>query len=152
MADYEDILNRSWDEIPEPQLLPVGSFRLKSRGATLIEAKDATQNDRVMFIYSAMEPLQDVDADALAEMGDYDISQNRLFFTVWIESYADWDTVRKHIAKHSLAEVPGETPKETFNRMKGSEVIAWLDQRSFVAKSGDTVETNDPTQFAKVED
>ncbi len=151
-GDYEDILNRSWDEIPEPELLPVGSYRLKSRGATFMEAKASDQNDRVMFIYNATEPLDDVDADALAALGDYDISQNRLFFTIWIESYADWDKVRKHIAKHNIEAVPGETPKETFNRMKGSVVIAWLDHRSFESKSGDMVETNDPTQFAKVED
>ncbi len=152
MSDYEDILNRSWDEIPEPQLLPVGSWRLKNRGASFMEAKSADQNDRVMFIYTAMEPLQDVDADAIAELGDYDIGQNKLFFTIWIEGYNDWDAVRKHIAKHNIEVVPGETPLETFKRMKGSEVISWLDQRSFVATSGDTVETNDPTQFAKVED
>ncbi len=150
-GDYEDILNRSWDEIPEPQVLPVGSYRLKSRGATFMEAKEST-SDRVMFIYNAMEPLPDVDADALGALGDYDISQNRLFFTIWIESYADWDGVRKHIAKHGLEIVPGETPKETFSRMKGSEVIAWLDQRSYENKAGDMVESNDPAQFAKIED
>ncbi len=151
-CDYEDILNRSWDEIPEPQVLPVASWRLKNRGASFVESKAAGVSDRVMFIYNAMEPLPDVDADALAALGDYDITQNRMFFNIWIESYADWDKVRKHIAKHGIEPIPGETPNETFKRMKGSEVIAWLDQRSFESKSGDMVETNDPTQFAKVED
>lgn len=151
-GDYEDILNRSWDEIPEPEILPVGSYRLKSRGATFMEAKSDSQNDRVMFIYSAMEPLPDVDADALAALGDYDISQNRLFYTVWIEGVQDWDKVRKHILKHNLEVVEKETPFETFKRMKGTEVIAWIDQRSYENKSGEMVESNDPTQFARVED
>ncbi len=151
-GDYEEILNKSWDEIPVAQLLPVGSYRLKSGGANYIEAKDADKNDCVLFPYTPVEPLQDVDADALAELGDYDISQNKVFHRIWIEGYADWDKVRKHILKHGIELIPGETPKETFARMKGSAIIAWLDQREFEDKSGETVQTNDPTQFAAVED
>jgi hypothetical protein len=152
MDDYEEILNKSWDEIPSPQVLPVGSYRLKVKGASYKEAKSSGTNDYVLFVYQAVEPLEDVDADALAELGDYDISQNTLFFRIWIEAYADWDDVRKHVVKHGIELVPGETPKETLARMKGAVVIAWLDQRTYENKAGDTVEDNDPMQFAPVSD
>ncbi len=80
--DYEQILNRSWDEIPVSQVLPVGTYRLKSGGATYMEAKEAGKNDCVLFPYTPVEPQEDVDADALAELGEYDITQNKVFFRV----------------------------------------------------------------------
>ncbi len=75
-GDYEEILNKSWDEIPVSQVLPVGSYRLKSGGANIMEAKSDDKNDCVLFIYTPVEPLEDVDADAMAELGDDDITQN----------------------------------------------------------------------------
>ncbi len=60
--------------------------------------------------------------------------------------------MRKHVLKHGIEFVPGETPKETFARMKGSAILAWLDQREYPDKSGELVQTNDPEQFAAVED
>lgn len=151
-GDYEEILKRTWDEIPEAQLLPVGSYRLRSKGATLVEAKEDGKNDSVLFFYNAKEPLDDVDTDALAAMGDYDISQNTVFHRVWIESFTDWDDVRKHVAKHGIEVLGSETIEDTFKRMKGSEVIAWLDQGSYTNKAGELVTQNEPTQFVPVED
>ncbi len=151
MSDYEDILNQGRDQIPEPQLLPVGSWRLKNTGWSIIEAKDAGKNDCVLFIYSATEPMQDVDEEALAALGDYDVATNKIFFRIWLETYSDWDKVVKHIDKHNSVAVEGEKVKDMLNRIKGSVVIAWLDQRSY-EKNGEMVDSNDPTNFSPVED
>ncbi len=151
MSDYEDILNQGRDEIPEPQLLPVGSWRLKNTGWSFMEAKDASKNDCVLFIYVAKEPLEDVDEDALASLGDYDISTNKIFFRIWLETRADWDKVVKHIDKHNRVGVDGEPVRDMLDGMKGSEVIAWLDQRSY-EKNKEMVNSNDPINFTPVED
>ncbi len=152
--DYESMLERTRAETPTLELLPVGSYRLKHSGkAKFNAAKDSDKNDSVMFIYSAMEALEDVDADALAALGDYDISQNKLFFRVWIESEVDWANFWSHVDKHGdLGLGPDATRKEAMEALKGAEIIAWLDQRTFQNKAGDMVDTNDPANFAAVED
>ncbi len=149
---YEETLNRTRAETPTLQLLPVGSYRLKHTGkAKFLEAKD-DKNDCVMFIYSAMEPLDDVDAEELAALGDYDISMNTMFFRVWIEKATDWADFWTHVDKHGVVLGPDATLKEGMDAVKGSEIIAWLDQSTFQNKAGDMVDTNDPVNFAPVED
>ncbi len=154
MSDnYEDLLNRTRAETPTMETLPVGSYRLKSRGARFTPAKEDGKNDSVMFIYAAMEAMDDVDPDALAALGDYDISQNKLFFRVWIESEADWGAFWSHVDKHGELGLGADASrKEAMEAIKGAEIIAWLDQRSFQNKAGDMVDTNDPVSFASVED
>ncbi len=151
--DYEDLLTRTRAETPTLSTLPVGSYRLKSRGARFQKAKDSDKNDSVMFIYSAMEPLEDVDVEELGALGDYDISQNKLYFRVWIESETDWAGFWSHVDKHGeLGLGPDASRKEAMDTVKGAEIIAWLDQRTFTNKAGDTVDTNDPVNFAPVAD
>lgn len=152
--DYEGLLERTRAETPTLQLLPVGSFRLKHSGnAKFQKARDSDKNDSVMFVYSAMEALEDVDNEQLAALGDYDISQNKLFFRVWIENEVDWANFWLHVDKHGeLGLGPDATRKEAMEAMKGTEIIAWLEQRTFQNKAGDMVDTNDPVNFAAVAD
>jgi len=152
--DYEDLLERTRAETPTLKLLPVGSYRLKHSGnAKFVTAKDSDKNDSVMFVYSVMEPLEDVDAEELNALGDYDISMNKLFFRVWIESETDWANFWSHVDKHGeMGLGPEATRKEAMAAMKGSEIIAWLEQRTFQNKAGDMVDTNDPVNFAPVAD
>lgn len=150
--DYESMLERTRAETPTLKLLPVGSYRLKSRGAKFSEAKASDKNDSVMFIYAASEPLEDVDIEQLAALGDYDIAQNKLFFRIWIESEVDWSNFWKHVDKHGeLGLGPDATRKEAMEALKSAEIIAWLEQRTFQNKAGDMVDTNDPVNFASVE-
>ncbi len=152
--DYEALLDRTRAETPTLELLPTGSYRLKHSGnAKFTQAKEDGKNDSVMFIYSAMEAMEDVDADALAALGDYDISQNKLFFRVWIESEVDWANFWSHVDKHGdLGLGPDASRKEAMAAMKGTEIIAWLEQRTFQNKAGDMIDTNDPVNFASVVD
>lgn len=149
--NYEDILSRSWDEMPEVVNLPEGSWRLRLRNASFKEGK-GDQNDRVMFIYTPVEPGDDVDEDALAALpDDYDYSSNRLFFSIWVEGPADWDAVRKHVQKHSFDYDGSDTPKETFKKMRKSEVMAHLSIASFTDSAGELREENQPSAFTEVE-
>ena len=150
--DYADILKRSWDDIPVPQLLTTGSWRMKVKNAKYMEPKAADQNPFVLFVYSPMEPLADVDEDAILEMGDYDPSQNRVFFTIWLETASDWDTLRNHIRKHGI-DTTGRSPEDTLKAIKGTEIIAYLDRETYTPKGGgDTVEKNVPSKFAPVDE
>lgn len=152
---YADILNRSWDEIPETQVLPGGSYLLKALRATYIGAKAADQNDCILFIYSPHQALDDVDTDELAALNqegkeEYDISGNRIFARFWLETGADWDKVRKHMSKHGV-DTAGRSIKQTLEAMKGTEVYAYLGSRTFTDNMGEVRQENTPENFATVE-
>lgn len=151
MADFEDILNQSWDEIPTAKTLPDGSYRLRGRNASYQPAKSAEQNPSVLFVYTVKEPMDDVDADELKKLGgDYDFATNRIFFRMWVEDATDWDNVRKHLAKHGI-ETAGRAVNESLKAFKGTEVNAYLKQRTFTNNAGEQQIDNNPTQFAAVE-
>lgn len=147
---YESLLDRSWDEIPEVKALPVGSYRLRGRNASY-KAGDGDKNPFFLFVYEVREPMDDVDEDALADLGpDYDVQENRVFHRIWVETGADMDGVRKHLAKHN---VPlGGTIKDSLKAFKGTEVIAYLDQRVFENSAGETVTENNAKSFSSTDD
>lgn len=151
MADYADILNQSWDDIPEPKLLPVGSWKLRNRGATYQPAKKEGNSDQVVFVYTPIEPMEDVNVEDLQALGaDYDVQSNRIFARFFVSDGNDWDRVRKHIAKHGV-EVKGKLA-DTLKSVKGRDVIAYLEQRSFTREGSSEVETaNEAKNFAPVE-
>lgn len=151
MSDYKEILSKSWDEIPEAKALPVGSYLLKARNASFQPPK-GDNSPMVMFVYAPKEAMDDVNTDALAALGDnYDIADNRVFKTFFIETNADWDAVRKHIVKHGV-DLKGKSLEEGLAAIKGTEVIAYLDQKTFTSKqTGELVTNNDPKEFVPVE-
>lgn len=128
---WEDRLSESWDNIPKVQLLPVGNWRLKLINASLKQAKSEESNASVLFIYSPQEPMDNVDRDALHELGpDYDVTGNRVFHRIWLETDADIDAVRNHLVLHGV-DVNVVSPLESLKAAKGTEVNAFLVQRSF---------------------
>lgn len=151
MSDYADIANLSWDEIQAPALLPVGSYLLKSRNASYQPSKEEGKSPTVMFVYQPKEAMEDVKSDELDELGaDYDISENKIFHRFYIEDGSSWDVVRKHLEKHGVTVEGGVL--ETLKKFKGTEVVAYLDQRSFTNKTtGAVVTQNVATEFAPVE-
>lgn len=152
-SGYDDILNRSWDDMPEAGLLPVGSWVITARNGAYLPPKDKT-NARVIFFYKAKEPMDDVDTDALQSMGittgEYDLSLNEIAYTIWIEGPKDWGKVRDHLAIHGV-ETEGMTLKESLKAVKGADVVAFLDQNSFKRRDGTSVDENKPTSFSKYE-
>lgn len=151
MSDYADILKQSWDELPELVPLPQGSWLLRARGASYQPAKDADKSPTVTFIYSAKEPMDDVSQEELEALGsNYDVSSNRIFARFFVSDGADWDAVRKHLAKHGV-EVKGKTIEESLKAIKGTEVIAYLGQRTYTNNAGQDVVENNPSNFTAVE-
>lgn len=150
MSNYEDILNRSWDNIPKDQLLPEGSWLLRGQNATFQKAKTEDQSDRFLFVYQVKEPMSDVDAQALQSLGDFDITSKQVFFTLFVQRPKDWDIVRAHLAKHGVP-VSGVSIQDSLKAFKGTEVIAYLGTKTFTSKqTGEVVTDNDPTVFEPV--
>lgn len=150
--NYSDIMKQQWADIPEPQLLPVGSWRLRLRNASFVPAKEEGQNSKFLFFYVPQEPMDDVDETALAALGEgYDIAENDVVHTIWVERKRDFDKVRKHLAKHGIEVSDDESIESTLTRARNAEVIAYVNQRSFQTKNGETVNENTPTQFVPVE-
>lgn len=151
-SDFENIMNGSWDEIPEKKLLPKGSWLLEVRSASGKESTEEGKSDQVIFVYTAKEPMDDVDAEALAELGsDYDFSANRLFVRFNVEDKADWDNVRKHIEKHGVS-TKGMSVPDAFKALRKKQVVAYLTQESYVNKAGEEITDNRAQQFTPIGD
>lgn len=148
-ADYSDILTKSWDEIPEPKTLPNGSYRLKGRNASFLPAKDDNSNPRILFFYSVKEPMDDVDQDALDALGpDYDMEENDVVATFWLQKSKDYANVKAHLKLHGV-DVSGNI-QDSLKAFKGSEVNAFLTSETFTNAQGQLVEQNKPTAFTAV--
>jgi len=151
MSTYEDILKKAWGEVPKVKLLPVGSWELEGKNASWQEPKKETGNPYFMLVYVPVRALDDVNAEALAELGEgYEVKNNRIFHRVWIETSADLDAFRKHLTKHGLNVTDEQSIEETLAAFKGSRVIVYLDQREFANNAGELVKENVAKAFAPV--
>lgn len=153
MADetYESILDRQWDDIPEVQVLPVGSWLLKGKNAVHMPAKSADANESILFVYEPKEPMDDVDEVELKALGaDYDFAENRIYGRFWIETGRDLDSIRNHLEKHGV-DTKGASIKDSLEAFKGTEVVAYLGTRNYTDASGELRTDNDPTSYASAE-
>lgn len=150
MSKYNEIVNRSWDDIPEPQLLPQGSWLLRGRNVAIFPPKEDGAATRVAFFYEAKEPMDDVPQTELDALGaDYSYAENDIVKQFFINRNKDWDNVRKHLELHGIS-TKGKSQPETFDAFKGTEVVAFLQTKTFVNGAGQQVTDNDPTSFAAV--
>ena len=149
--NYEDIANLGWDSIPEPKVLPTGSWLLRTKGATYKPSKDEDKSPQVLFIYEAREPMSDVDAAELDALGEYDPKTGRIYTRFYVETGNDWNNVRMHIEKHGV-ETKGKSVPDTLKEVRGKDVIAYLEQRTYINNTtGAQVTENTAKQFAPVE-
>ena len=150
-GNYESLLKQTWGEIPDKKTLPVGSWRLRGRNASFKEAVDDLSAS-FMFVYAPVEALDDVSPEGLAELGDdYEVSNNRIFAKFWVETSVDFDAVRKHLAKHGNNVADDLSIEETLKAFKDTEIISYLDVKTYTNRAGEEVEDNDAKSFAPVE-
>src|SRR5262245_26219114 len=100
-TDYADIANMSFDDIPEPKVLPDGVWILQGRNATYLKAKEEDQNDRVLFFYAVVGPtdsVSDEDLDEAGIDGEYDLALNQIVKTFWIDGPRAWKQVKAHMS------------------------------------------------------
>lgn len=146
--DYTDIANTSWENIPEPKLLPDGTWRLRLRNASYQPSKDEDKSPTVLFVYNAKEAMSDVSEDELTKLGqNYDVEANRIFTRFYVNDASDWANVRKHLEKHGVK--PEGNIIQSLKIAKNAEVLAYLSQRNFTA-NGEVREENVATSFASI--
>ena len=145
---YEDILALTWGNIPEPKTLPDGSWELKPRNASYQPGGEG-KDGRVVFFYTPVEPMEDVNLGDLKALEGYDVSDSDVSATFWIEKKKDWDAVRTHLSLHGV-DVSDDTPLPVSLKAfrKGNNVVGYVTTRSFVASTGQTITQNVANQFA----
>lgn len=145
-GEYDDILNRQWGDIPEVSMLPSGSWVLKAKNATY-KAPTENGNAKVLFFFIPKEPMDDVSEQALADLGaDYDFASNQIVYTQWIEGPRDWAAVRDLLGKLDV-DMEGLTIQQSLKAVKGHEVVAFVDERSYTNRSGQSVTENTAANF-----
>jgi hypothetical protein len=153
MSDnYEDLANRSFDEIPEEKILPTGSWLLKARSGTIQPPKEAGKPETVLLVYTPVEPMDDVDAEEISALhngSEYDYNMNRIFVRFYLESGRDVRNVREHLAKHGVTE--GKNIKELLKNFRGTQAVAQVGYRQFQNSLGQTIEENTATNFVPAE-
>jgi hypothetical protein len=151
--DYDDILNRSWDDIPEPKLLPGGNWLMVGKNAALVKPKEEGKSLKILFTFGAKSPV-DVAEDLLDELGDYDVTINEVSHTIYLETASDWNKVRKFLALVGIemeGSILDEAGKLSFNKaFRGSEIVAEVGQRSYDDAAGETIWQNTLAKFQKV--
>ena len=147
-GDYNSLLRKGWNEIPEEQLLPVGTWLLRCRGAALKLSTKEGGTPRFVFTYEPVEPMEDVDRESLEQLGpNYDIRQNRIFFSIWLEHGGDYDRLRKHILKHGAELGSGPEDPQISKNLRNTKVLAYLTQGTRPDASGTIVPENKALSF-----
>lgn len=148
---YSEILARSWDAIPQPKLLPQGTWLLRVRNVSYFPAnEEKNMPERVAFFFEAKEPMDDVDAQEIAALGEgYDYAINDVVAQFSIFRPKDWADVRKLLELLGVT-TQGQEQAATFSEAKGQEVLGYLIQSTYTKKDGISVTDNKPTTFDKV--
>lgn len=149
--NYEALLNKSWKELADYKLVPSGSWLLRGRNAVYMARKEEDEgSDKVLFFYQAKEAMDDVDAEEIAALGDYDISKNDVTVQFWASKPKDWQRIQEHLKLHGI-DVDSLGPVEALKAFSGTEVIGFVDTRTYKNNAGQMVTDNTVTQFAPVE-
>lgn len=150
-SKFADIAEQQWNDIPEPKLLPEGTYLLRGTNVSYFPAdKENDKSARVVFFYETKEAMDDVPESKLKELGEgYDFANNDIAQQFFINRAKDWDRVRKHLSAHGI-DVDGKTMPETFEEFRGTEVLAHLVQDEYVNHAGVPITQNKPTLFEKV--
>ncbi len=150
---YDDILDKSFDELQDDKVLPLGDWLLRLRNAAFIPPREEGMSGRVLFFYRPVEPMDDVDVDEIEAMGeDYDFSENQIVFQVWIEGNRSWRDVLRHLKKHAGVDFTVGSIREVLKKgVQGSEITAELGERTYENSFGDLVNENTAMNFRPVD-
>lgn len=133
---YEDML--SWDNLPEEQLVPSGTWLLRCRNAVFSTGKDGAF-PKVLFFYEAKEPVEGIDPEALEQFQSSNAAPADVVVQFFAKRKKDWDAVKEHLALLGV-EAKGSIP-DTLKAAKGAEIIGWVDVETFTSKQTGSQET-----------
>jgi len=148
---YEETLERVWDDIPEPQFLPDGSWRFRCTSAKAVAPKEPDGDTRVLFVMEPQEAMDDVDQHALDALGEgYDTSENVIFVTVWLGKSTDYAKVRKILGVMGV-NTEGKSLKDSLAEAKNREFVGYVTTQTRTNKATNVMITeNVITTFAEL--
>lgn len=151
-ANYEEILKGSWDNIPEIVTLPNGTWRLKCRGAKVAPARGEDKSPQIVFVYEPQEPMQDVDDEALAALGDkYNFTENRIFHRMWAGSNKDLNAVAQHLALHGINAREFESIPKSLEAVKNTDILGYVVTRTYQSKKTGKQEQENEVKYFTAE-
>jgi hypothetical protein len=126
LDDYDDILDRSFNDIPMPKDVPLTSYNAVCDGISFMKPKKEGTSPKVLAFFKLTSPVEPLDDDVQAELGaDYDFNLNRYARSIWISEGRDWKTVLEIL--HSLGvDTEDCTVNEAMKSAKGKEAVVRL--------------------------
>lgn len=126
LDNYDDILDRSFNEVPMPKDIPLTSYVATCDGAFFVKPKKEGNSPQVLFAFRMNSPVEELDEDEAAELGEnYDFSMNRYTRAIWIGEGKDWKTVLE-ILKTLHVDTEDKTINEALKAAKGKEAVVSL--------------------------
>lgn len=157
-ADFDALLNVSWDDIPDAIVLPTGDYSGELGNISLFLPREAGQAARVAIFVKLDGVVEVEDEDALAALGDdYDFgSGDDLTYQFFVRKASDWKQVAKTLSglgiELSGAIVEnGKINSETVQAVKGTKVVASIGVRSF-EREGVMTTVNNVKRLSAIEE
>jgi len=141
--DYNDVMNKGWDELPETQLTPRGTYRLKARSVAEVLPKEKGASGKVLVTYTPVEAMDDVDEAAMQafEAAGLDVRDQEIVVTFWLGKVKDWHRLKAHIALHGVdLSQFRDNKRDALKAMKGCEIMATVQPRKFTVNKEERVE------------
>lgn len=151
---YDDILNRSFNDIPENDpLLPDCKAILRIRNATFMPPKgDSGKGAKVLVYMNATEVLEGADEDELtAALGDTPIEEVDVVSQFWADKNRDWRTIKAFLATAGVDVTSGKALIDELKDCAGRSVVGDVRTRSYVNAMGVEVTSNEASNFEAVE-
>jgi hypothetical protein len=127
LDDYDDILDKSFSEIPMPKDVPLTNYLATCDGMSFVKPKKEGVSPQVLVFFRLSSPVEALDEDDIAELGtDYNFELNRYARQVWISEGRDWKTVLDILHTLGVDTEDGLTVKEAMKNAKGREAVVAL--------------------------
>ncbi len=124
MSNWNDIANRVAEEVPEPCLTPVGTWRLRVTSAKMVPPKGEGNSGQVLYGFKPAEAEADVDpgaADAYIESED----DTPIWHKFWMGGGSRDEHKHLMFVRNKLQiSTSGKTTKEYVAATIGAEVLA----------------------------
>ncbi len=125
MTNFSDILNTKTDDIERPKPLPVGTYLGIVSGAPEIAPIGQKATLAAKYQIKLLAPQEDVDRDALSEMGG--IGERSVSLTLFLTADAAWRA--KEFLENCGIDTSGKTLGETLTEAPGRQIYVKLKHR-----------------------
>lgn len=119
MASFSDILDKSSDQVERPKPLPVGTYQAVVRGMPEFIESSKKKTPGARFVLEILAAGDDVDGEALEEMGGF--QGKTLRHDLWLTEDSLWRA--KEFAEHCGVDTAGFTIGQCLEACNGAQVM-----------------------------